>query len=238
MKEVRPLIGIPAVPTYDDEQDAIMALYQDYKDVVYQNGGIPFLINPIAKEDYVNTRLRNMKPLTTEAKELYYEMTDMCAGIIIPGGYKIHLFAEEIAKYAIRKDIPILGVCLGMQLLAKIENSKNVLVRNETPIEHKQRGEQYVHDLNIVDGTKLHEILQKDTIRVNSVHRFHISHVNHFKVNSYSEDGLIEGIELPGKKFVIGVQWHPEKMMEYDENANRLWRAFMEEAKKEKIYRK
>ena len=59
------------------------------------------------------------------------------------------------------KDIPILGVCLGMQLLAKIENSKNVLVRNETPIEHKQRGEQYVHDLNIVDGTKLHEILQK-----------------------------------------------------------------------------
>lgn len=61
MKEVRPLIGIPAVPTYDDEQDAIMALYQDYKDVVYQNGGIPFLINPIAKEDYVNTRLRNMK---------------------------------------------------------------------------------------------------------------------------------------------------------------------------------
>lgn len=119
MKEVRPLIGIPAVPTYDDEQDAIMALYQDYKDVVYQNGGIPFLINPIAKEDYVNTRLRNMKPLTTEEKELYYEMTDMCAGIIIPGGYKIHLFAEEIAKYAIRKDIPILGVCLGMQLLLK-----------------------------------------------------------------------------------------------------------------------
>lgn len=238
MEGVRPLIGIPAVPTYDNEQDAVMALYQDYKDVVYQNGGIPFLICPIAKEDYINTRLRDMKPLTEEEKQLYREMTDLCDGIIIPGGYKIHFFAEEIAKYAIRKDIPVLGVCLGMQLLAKIDNGENVLVRNETSIEHKQRGKQYVHNLNIVNGTKLYEILQKDSIRVNSVHRFHISHVNHFKVNSYSEDGLIEGIELPGKKFVIGVQWHPEKMMEYDENANHLWHTFMEEAKKEKIYRK
>lgn len=103
MKEVRPLIGIPAVPTYDDEQDAIMALYQDYKDVVYQNGGIPFLINPIAKEDYVNTRLRNMKPLTTEEKELYYEMTDMCAGIIIPGGYKIHLLQKRLLNMLLGK---------------------------------------------------------------------------------------------------------------------------------------
>ena len=78
-------------------------------------------------------------------------------------------------------------------------------------------------------NTLLSKIINQDIIDVNSQHRYHITKVNNFKVSAYSEDGLIEAIELPNKKFVMGVQWHPEKMIKYDEYANKIFEKFISE---------
>ena len=72
-------------------------------------------------------------------------------------------------------------------------------------------------------------IITEVTILVNSKHRYHVTETNKFKVSAYSEDGLIEAIEMPNKKFVLGVQWHPEKMYYYDENADKIFKRFVKE---------
>lgn len=225
----KPIIGILGVPLHDDEKNNVIALFSDYKNAVIKKDCIPFMLSPILNIDYYGTRLSEIPELTDEEKELYKEMVDMCDGIIMPGGYRMYNFDEYILKYAIEKDIPVFGICMGMQLLANIDNKEYCLEPNETGINHKQPNEKYIHKINISDNTILSRIIKEKEIKVNSNHRFHVSKVNEFKISAYSEDGLIEAIEMPNKRFVIGVQWHPERLIEFDSNANQLFDAFVNE---------
>ena len=225
----RPIIGILGVPAYDDEKNSIIALLNDYKNAVVKKKCIPFMICPLLNIDYYGTKISDIPDLTEQEKKIYKEMIDMCDGIIMPGGYRMYNFDEFMVKYAIEKNIPVLGICMGMQLLANIDNGSYCLEANDTNINHKQQSENFVHNVNIVNNTLLSEILNEKEIRVNSNHRYHVAKVNNFTVSAYSEDGLIEGIEMPNKKFVVGLQWHPERMIEYDENANKIFDKFVDE---------
>jgi gamma-glutamyl-gamma-aminobutyrate hydrolase PuuD len=167
------------------------------------------------------------REITVEKVDLT-KLIDMCDGLILPGGYRIYNFYKYIINYALENNMPIFGTCLGMQILALMDNNSNCLLEDTTGF-HKQKNVEYVHDVNVEDNTILKEILNCNRIKVNSVHKFYVKEVNNFKVSAYSEDGLIEAIELPGKRFVVGVQWHPEKMISYDENANKILDFFLEE---------
>lgn len=232
----KPIIGILGVPTYDNENDSVIALFNDYKNAIVEKDCIPFMICPLLSIDYYGTKLSDIPKLSEKEKEIYIEMVNMCDGILIPGGYRIYEFDKFVVEYAIAKDIPILGICMGMQLLANIDNNCHCLAMNETEIEHRQRDAKYVHKVNILENTILSSIINKTEINVNSKHRYHVEKVNKFKISAYSEDGLIEAIEALDKKFVIGVQWHPEKMINFDENANILFDRFTNECAKQKKY--
>lgn len=235
MKNItKPIIGILGVPVSDNENNNVIALYSDYKNAIVQKGGIPFMIAPLSEIDYYHTRVSEVPELTEAEKELYRDMVDICDGLIIPGGYRMYNFDYFVVQYAIEKDLPTLGICRGMQILANIDNGSNCLVMNETELDHRQKGSKYVHHIQIGNDTLLKEIIGKETISVNSVHRYHVSKTNQFRISAYSEDGLIEGIEHPEKSFVVGVQWHPEKMISYDEDANKIWNHFVEECVKVK----
>lgn len=224
----KPIIGILGVPLYDNEDNNIIAVLSDYKNAVFKKDCIPFMICPLLNIDYYGTRLRDIPELTEKEKEIYKEMVNMCDGILMPGGYRMYNFCEYVLKDAIEKDMPVLGICMGMQLLSKIDNDDYCLEPNETNINHKQMTEDYVHDVNIVDNTLLSEVINEQEIRVNSNHRYHVAKLNEFVISAYSEDGLIEGIEHPNKKFVVGVQWHPERMIEYDKNASKIFDKFVD----------
>lgn len=218
----RKIIGVLGLPAVDDENDGIIALYKDYNNAIVKKECIPLMISPLTNIDYVNTKRIDIPDLTQQEKDFYKDIVDICDGIIIPGGYRWYNFQEFIVEYAIEKDIPVLGICMGMQLLASLDNGGNFNELNETNIEHRQANTKYVHDVDIVKDTKLNKILETKKIKVNSKHRYHITRVNKYKIAAYSEDGLIEAIEHPDKKFVIGIQWHPEKMFEYDIYANKI----------------
>jgi putative glutamine amidotransferase len=64
---------------------------------------------------------------------------------------------------------------------------------------------------------------------------YHVTYINNFIVSAYSPDGLIEAIELPDKDFVLGVQWHPEKMVKYDVYANKIIDGFIEKCKNKEL---
>lgn len=226
---MKKLIGVLGRPTLDDEEDSVVGIYEGIRSSIIKKGCIPFMIVPLANVDYVESKKEEIPKLTEEEKQDLRDMIDLCSGIIIPGGYRWYEYDIYAVTYAMEKDIPILGICMGMQLLATIDNQDKCLELNETKIEHRQRRVKYVHKVNVEEGTLLHAIVKKQQIEVNSKHRYHVTKVNQFKIAAVSEDGLIEAIEMPNKKFVMGVQWHPEKMLDYDESANQIYDKFIEQ---------
>jgi putative glutamine amidotransferase len=67
---------------------------------------------------------------------------------------------------------------------------------------------------------------------VNSRHKCNITKTNEFDIVGYSEDGIIEAIELKRNKFAVGVQWHPEGLTDESVEAQRLFKKFIEICKK------
>ena len=232
MKKSSLIIGIVGYPTTDIEELNSIAIYEGYKKMAIKKNCIPFMIPPIQNIDYINIKTSDIPLLTEKEMDMYKEMIDMCDGLLLPGGTRVYPYHKFIANYAIEKNMPVLGTCLGMQVLAFLDNPDYCLEDNATVKEHKRLDLDYCHKVDIVDNTLLSKIVGKKTIDVNSMHSRHITHVNKFIVDAYSDDGLIEGIELPGKDFVIGIQWHPEKMIDFDESANKIIDTFLSECER------
>ena len=122
----------------------------------------------------------------------------ICDAIIKPGALRIYGYERYIYNYALEKDIPYLGICAGMQLMANTEN-----IKNDT--NHFQD-----HYIKILENTLLSEIIGEKEILVNSRHNYHIKNSGENSVCALSNDGIIEAIYNQNKKFHLGVQWHPE----------------------------
>ncbi len=232
---MKPIIGIVARTTSDSDHDNLVGMFEKIRIGVIKKGGIPLLITPPQLLEYENVRPKEVPRLTSEEQSDLKVLIDLCDGIIFPGGYKWYEYDEFVYDHAYHKKMPILGICAGMQMIGKMDVIKDdyaldITVKNETKLNHHQRERDYVHNVHILEHTLLRKIVGSETIKVNSRHNYHINNVNDFIVSAYSDDGLIEAIEDPHvDQFVLGVQWHPETMIDYDENANKIFDYFMNE---------
>lgn len=148
----------------------------------------------------------------------------LCDGFILPGGdYETIDFL--IIKYAYEFDLSLLGICMGMQSLGKYFNGNLELVDN-----HYSKSD--YHFVNIDSSSKIFKILNRSKIKVNSRHKYKLSNTD-LKIFAYSQDNVIEAIEVPNKKYIIGVQWHPESMISYDIVSKQLLDSFIESCKGE-----
>ena len=231
----RIVIGVLASPDLNKDGNVVTSLIDHYRKAIVSKGCIPLIIPPLANIDYTND---DIPELTLMEKNMYLKFLSMCDGLLIPGGSHIYNYIYYVASEALKKDIPILGTCMGMQVLAIIDsNYEKCLFKNETNIEHSQKNVKYVHKIKIEKDSKLYHIIGQEEIEVNSNHHYHIDNLHNFIATSYAPDGIIESIELPSKKYVIGVQWHPEKMFEYDEYQDKLINSFIETcSNKESIF--
>jgi putative glutamine amidotransferase len=116
----------------------------------------------------------------------------------------------EIAllREALDRDLPVLAICRGLQLLNTALGG--TLVQH---IEgHRDRDRQEVHAIAIAPQSRLHSILGVDEYVVNSRHHQCVDRVaGGLEVAARAPDGVVEALELPGKRFVLAVQWHPEE---------------------------
>jgi putative glutamine amidotransferase len=219
---MRPVIGItpdvgqtsarpgrPALPQYE--------LKQAYADAVLAAGGLPIVLP------------------YDEAEDARREALDLCQGLVITGGafdIPADLYGaqagrrmgplkrgrtaweQRLLREALAKDMPVLGVCGGMQLLA-VELGGTLLqdIREEAPaaLDHEQRGDpsQPDHAVAVLPGTDLAAIVGEQRLEVNSTHHQAVKEPGRARVSALAPDGIVEAIELPGK-FAVGVQWHPE----------------------------
>ena len=216
-------------------------------------------------EDYVNNHYSNsmMKigvtpiilPVTTD-EETISKYIDLIDGLILTGGDDINpqLFNEEflpetevpdnnrdkfdltLIKYGLKKKVPILGICRGMQLLNVYFNGslyQDLKYNDKIKLKHYQgfkNPDIPVHKINLTENSVLKEIFTDD-LWVNSFHHQGVKEVGEkLKISAYSTDGLVEGIEyIDEDQFVLGVQWHPEMMYSKgnDKNMENLFRYFI-----------
>jgi putative glutamine amidotransferase len=215
----QPVIGV----TLDSEQPGgysklpWYALRQNYSEAVVRAGGLPVLL-----------------PHEPEQAAGYLDKLD---GLIITGGAfdvdpaifgagtrhatvktkdKRTAFELAITKGALERDKPVLGICGGQQLLnvilggtliQHIPDEVNGALAHEQPNPRTEPG----HVVSVVPGTLLHRICGATELAVNSAHHQAAKATGPgVVVNARAEDGVIEGIEDPRRRFCIGVQWHPE----------------------------
>ena len=124
----------------------------------------------------------------------------ICDGFVIPGGSTESYLDKYIIEYATKNNIPILGICLGMQEMSSFLDLEEVFNHNKS--------NRYVHKVNIDKNSLLYKIFKKD-IYVNSRHNYKIKNLNGYKVVGTCFD-VIEAIEKEDNTFNVGIQWHPE----------------------------
>ncbi len=149
---------------------------------------------------------------------------------------KIHPLKDKIEikliRYALRKKLPILGICRGSQLLNVVCGGTlygDVQKEMNSPLQHMnlEHYDTYRHPISIVAASPLENWYQRKSLQVNSYHHQGIRELaRRFKPMAYAEDGLVEGYYDPKAEFVVGLQFHPERMLEEPAGNLRIWKAF------------
>ncbi|MGH2575478.1 MAG: gamma-glutamyl-gamma-aminobutyrate hydrolase family protein [Ignavibacteria bacterium] len=134
-------------------------------------------------------------------------------------------FEMKLLDYAFENKIPVLGICRGMQLInCKLKGTLIADLESKGKLNHKKYDDtrDRVHSVNISEGTLLQEIINEKSGEVNSSHHQGIDKLGEsLTTAALSEDGVIEGIEWKDKNdkpFLIGIQWHPERMVNKESN--------------------
>ncbi|MDA8198525.1 MAG: gamma-glutamyl-gamma-aminobutyrate hydrolase family protein [Thermaerobacter sp.] len=138
-------------------------------------------------------------------------------------------------------DLPILGICRGIQALAVAYGGtliQDVPTLRPSELVHAQEmgRDARTHGVNIEPGSQLAQTLGATAIRVNSFHHQAVDRLpDGFRAVAWADDGLLEGLELPSRPFCLGVQWHPENLTGNEEHARRLFSAVVQAAE---VYRR
>lgn len=125
-------------------------------------------------------------------------------------------FELAITKGALARNMPVLGICGGQQLLHVVLGGKLIqhipdAVPNALAHEQPNPRNEPGHEVRITPGTLLHRIVGTEHLAVNSAHhQAAADEPDGVLINARAPDGVIEGMEAPGYRFCLGVQWHPE----------------------------
>lgn len=137
------------------------------------------------------------------------------------------------------EDRPYLGICNGMQLLGCLSGcrmSGQAAAFTDGTIAHDDRETR--HEVLVTANTKLAAITGQDRLQVNSFHREALVEASRdVIVSARASDGLIEAIERPDRRFAIGVQWHPERLISETADSRALFAAFVEAARQDGLAR-
>ncbi len=197
-----------------------------------------------------------MPPLTQKPEVLDYFL-DQCDGILLTGGHDVSpaVYGREptpqcgetcperdgmdvaFLKGAVERDLPVLGICRGFQLMnaayggvlyqdLPTELSSQIRHRMEPPYDRA------VHTVRLEEGSPLRQLLGTEELGVNSRHHQGVRELAPcMRPMAWAEDGLVEACWMPGKRFVWGVQWHPEHAYRSSPESRQILEAFVAAAK-------
>ncbi len=240
----KPLIGITASTLVDGIQESGRpgetenAISQAYVDAVEAAGGIPLIVPLVHNSGTAHDILRILDGLLLSG-----------GGDIDPGlyGQEPHRFLKVVdvrkdrletalLQQALRQDMPVLGICRGMQVLNVAAGGTLIQdIPSSAPsrIQHSQHATSPVptHKISVGKGSLLARILGQRELRVNSYHHQAVDRVAPgFTATAKASDGIVECIESRKHKFVLGVQFHPEMIFREYPVFQKLFEALVRES--------
>jgi putative glutamine amidotransferase len=212
----RPTVGVTLA--YDSDNPARFTVREDYIRSVEQAGALPLVLPPTRPGDAAELLDRVQALLMTGGSDvdpdLYGQAPHPRLGSVFRGRDEFEL---ALCREALERDLPLLGICRGIQVLNVATGGtlvQDIPSQLETAVGHDSPGERrtIAHDVRILPGTRLREILGKDTVAVNSFHHQAVKDLGRGLVVSglCGGDGVVEAVEAPDRRFAVGVQWHPE----------------------------
>lgn len=239
---IKPIIGISGNINFSNTGE-VMGLERayvncDYVNSVIAGGGAPVILPVILDDAAIEAQIKGID------------------GLLMSGGYDVNplLYGEEpikeqefiypeideyyikLIKAANKLGKPILGICKGEQIInvafgGTLYQDMSQIAGSYIMHSQKSKRNMAGHTINILENTKLYNILGESST-VNSFHHQAVKDIApNFIVNAYSKDGVVEGIEYKGENFVLGVQWHPEGMIEKYPEMIKLFKALVDQSK-------
>jgi putative glutamine amidotransferase len=236
MRRSSPVIGVTADLEHSPEREPRFFLLQRYLHPLTDSGATALILPPTARTASVRKAL------------------SLLDGLVITGGnFDIHPsyygekpiaelgvmknqrteFELEIGAAALRKDLPVLGLCGGEQALnVALGGSLYQDIATQVPaaLSHEQSEKKHSggHYVDIVPQTRLYTIVQRGRIEVNTSHHQAVKQLGQgLIIDAVADDGVIEGIESKRHRFVLGVQWHPEALAAKRQAHRRIFSAFL-----------
>lgn len=232
---MKPLIGIAC-----SIEESGFTVGTDYARAVHSSGGIPVALPPVIADELVPELLERLDGLLLSGGDdvdpvHYGEEILPENGQLEPERDRVEL---ALAREALRRGVPILGICRGMQVLNVAAGGslyQDIPSQTSTRLQHRQRAPRWyaTHGITIRPASVLAAAFGVTATRVNSFHHQAVRRVAPgFAVTAQAPDGIIEGIEAEGHPFAVGVQWHPECLFERDPLQAALFRAFIAAAER------
>jgi putative glutamine amidotransferase len=147
-----------------------------------------------------------------------------------------YYFEEALLKKAIKLNMPVLGICRGLQMINETFGGTNygrILTELPEALSHYQTEDpsETVHQIDICPDTKLRKILKREHLSVNSFHRQSVKILgNGLKISARAPDGIIEAVEHAELDFILGLQFHPEDLFFNHPIYLRIFKALVDES--------
>jgi len=210
---MRPIIGINLDVAEADGRSRL-SLPVEYVDAVVESGGRPRLVAALGDESLLRDEAEGVEAFlfiggADYPSSSYGELPHEKAR---PMSRRRATSDLLLARFVLQRTIPVLGICGGCQLLSIAAGGKLV--------QHLHRAEGHRgrrHDVELAAGSRLARIFGASRIEVNSSHHQAVNPAvpgRELAITARADDGTVEAVEATGRRFLLGVQWHPERLEE------------------------
>ncbi|MBW1979971.1 MAG: gamma-glutamyl-gamma-aminobutyrate hydrolase family protein [Deltaproteobacteria bacterium] len=207
--------------------------FAEYSEAVHSCGGAPMLIPAVHGQDSLESIISRLDGLILSGgpdvhPRFYGEQPLKGLGDV---DEELDLMELAVARMAVEKDLPLLAICRGIQVLNVALGGtlyQDIGRQVRRSINHSQQADKGVntHTVHLEKDTLLHRLIGEEVIWVNGRHHQAIKDLaEELRVSARAPDGVIECVEHRSRAFVLGVQWHPEGTWKSDPHSKKFFRA-------------
>lgn len=222
------LIGIVGKPDNTENIWSYIEINNEIRECITKNNGLAIGILP--QDSKFKRENANEYILDIDEINDLEQIISRVDGVILQGGLVSNTYEQEIIKICLKKDLPLLCICGGFNNMVKALGG--ILKEDEVDL-HNQYGKNKVHGVILKSNSKLCNIIGNEKIIVNSIHK-KIATIDSIKncnvVGICPNDNTVEAIEVPNKKFAIGIKWHLE-LMNNEKCMNDIFKEFINSCK-------